>query len=177
MFHSKSDGWTNALDGVVVAMELVEKSSDLHVGASNQLDVLSSPGDRVVMGTGNSFEFTPVVWTETNAAAGDRTLKFKLVDVSGGNNAMLDSGIVTFMYRVQGAPSLTIAQTVTLTMPIITEGYVLEEASSVDGPWTTVVETPVVETITGGHSAAQTGYKTLTQDGNAAMRFYRLRKL
>lgn len=177
MFHSKSDGWTNSLDGVVVAMELVEKTEGLHVGTTKQLDALANPGDRVVMGDGNTFEFTPVVWTEASAPAGTYTLKFKLVDVSGSASPMLDSGIVTFLYRVQGAPELTIAQTITLTMPVITEGYVLEEAPSPDGPWTAVAATPSVEVVTGGHSAAQTGNKILTQPLNAASRFYRLRKL
>lgn len=177
MFHSKSDGWTNSLEGAVIAMELVEKTDGLHVGTTNQLDALVNVGDRVTMGDGNTFEFTPVVWTETNATPGTYTMKFKLVDVSGSTNAMLDSGIVTFLYRVQGAPQMSIAQTITLTMPTVTDGYVLEEASSPEGPWTEVADTPVVETISGGHSAAQTGYKTLTQPGNAASHFYRLRKL
>jgi hypothetical protein len=177
MFHSKSDGWTNSLEGSVIAMELVEKSEGLHVGTTNQLDALVNVGDRVTMGDGNTFDFTPVVWTEANATPGAYTFKFRLVDASGSAAPMLDSGIVTFLYRVQAAPQLSIAQTVTLTMPTITEGYVLEEAASPAGPWITVAETPVVETISGGHSAAQTGNKTLTQSANAAAHFYRLRKL
>jgi hypothetical protein len=175
MFHSKSDGWTNTLDGAVIAMELVEKTAGLHVGTTNQLDALINVGDRIVMGDGETFDFTPVVWAETNAAVGTYTLKFKLVDV--GANAMKDSGVVTFLYRVQGTPQLSIAQTITVSMPTVTEGYVLEEASSIDGPWTTVAESPEIQTISGGHSASQTGLKTLTQPGNASSHFYRLRKL
>jgi hypothetical protein len=78
---------------------------------------------------------------------------------------------------VQSEPELAIARTVTLSMPVVTEGYVLEEAPSVDGPWTAVTTTPVVETLTGGHSAAQTGNKLLTQPGEPGSKFYRLRKL
>ena len=126
---------------------------------------------------GDAFEFTPVVWAETNAPAGTYSLKFKLVDVSGSPNAMLDSGIVTFLYRVQGLPQLSIEQTITLTMPTITEGYVLEEATTIEGPWTVVADSPTVETISGGHSGSQTGKKLLTQPGNLSSRFYRLRKL
>lgn len=177
MFYSSGGRWTNTLDGVVVAMELVQKSPELHVGTASQLEALVNPGDRVTLGNGNSFEFTPVVWAEPNTAPGSYELKFKLVDVSGGPSPMLESGIVTFWYRVVPEPELTIARTVTVMMPAITDGYVLEEAPSVDGPWTAVTATPVVETLTGGHSAAQTGNKLLTQPGEPGSKFYRLRKL
>ena len=177
MFHSKSDSWTNSMDGAVVAMELVEKTDGLHVGTTNQLDVLINPGDRLTMGPGNSFEFRPMVWTETNATPGTYSLKFKLVDESDRPEPMLDSGVVTFLYRVQGVPQLNMAKTVTLTMPMVTEGYVLEEAATPEGPWTTVEDAPAVQTLAGGHSAAQTGYKVLTRPTDQPSRYFRLRKL
>ena len=177
MFHSSRGRWTNSLDGVVVAMELVSKSPELRVGTASQLEALVNPGDRVTMGNGSSFEFTPVVWAEPDTAPGTYELKFKLVDVSGGPSPALESGIVTFWYRVVGEPQLTIAQTVTVKMPAVTDGYVLEEAPTVDGPWTPVTTLPTLETVTGGHSSAQTGNKFITQPGNLATKFYRLRKL
>lgn len=141
MFYSSGGRWTNKLDGVVVALELVEKSPELRVGTASQLEALVHPGDRVTMGDGNSFEFTPVVWAEPATASGTYELKFKLVDVSGGQSPLLESGIVTFWYRVVPEPELTI------------------------------------ETLTGGHSAAQTGNKFLTQPAEPGTKFYRLRKL
>ncbi len=177
MFHSSGGRWTNSLDGVVVAMELVQKSPELRVGTADQLEVLVNPGDRVIMGNGNSFEFTPVVWAEPDTAPGTYELKFKLVDVSGSPSPMLESGIVTFWYRVVEEPQLTIAKTVTVKMPAVTDGYVLEEAPTVDGPWTAVTTAPTIETLTGGHSAAQTGYKFFTVPGDSGTKFYRLRKL
>ncbi len=177
MFHSGSRRWTDSLDGAVIAMELVEKSPGLHVGTADQLDALVNPGDRVTVGEGNALEFTPVVWSEASAAPGTYTLKFKLVDVSGRPEPLKESGIVTFLYRVQPEPAIAIARSVTLEMPSVTEGYVLEEATSSDGPWTAVTDTPVVEAIGGGHSAAQTGIKILTQPAESATKFYRLRKL
>jgi hypothetical protein len=177
MFYSSGGRWTNKLDGVVVAMELVQKSPELRVGTTNQLEALVNPGDRVTLGDGNSFEFTPVVWAEPETAPGTYELKFKLVDVSGGPSPLLESGVVTFWYRVVDEPQLTIARTVTVTMPAITDGYVLEEAPSVDGPWTAVATAPTIETVTGGHSAAQTGSKFLTRPGEPGTKFYRLRKL
>ena len=177
MFYSGGGRWTNSLNGVVVAMELVQKSPELRVGTTNQLEALVNPGDRVTLGNGNSFEFTPVVWAETNTAPGTYELKFKLVDVSGGPSPMLESGIVTFWYRVLPEPELTIAKTFTVTMPAITDGYVLEEAPTVNGPWTAVTTAPTIETVTGGHSDAQTGNKFITQPGEPGTKFYRLRKL
>lgn len=177
MFHSGARRWTNDLAGVVVALELVEKSPELHVGSTTQLDALVNPGDRLVLGEGNTFDFTPVVWAEANTAPGTYSLRFKLVDASGRAEPMAESGIVTFWYRVVGEPQLAIARTVTLSLPMITDGYVLEEAPSVDGPWTAVAAAPTVETLTGGHSAAQTGNKVLTQPTTEGMKYYRLRKL
>ncbi len=177
MFYSSGGRWTNSLDGVVVAMELVSKSPELRVGTTNQLEALVNPGDRVTLGNGNNFEFTPVVWAEPNTAPGTYELKFKLVDVGGGPSPMLESGIVTFWYRVLAEPELTIAKTITVKMPTITDGYVLEEATTVDGPWTAVTTAPSIETVTGGHSDAQTGNKFITQPGEPGTKFYRLRKL
>lgn len=177
MFRSSGGRWTNSLDGVVVAMELVQKSPELRVGTANQPEALVNPGDRVPLGNGNSFEFTPVVWAEPNTAPGTYELKFKLVDVSGGPSPMLESGIVSFWYRVVGEPQLTLAQTVTVKMPAVTVGYVLEESLTANGPWAPVTTVPTIETVTGGHDAAQTGNKFITQPGNLAMKFYRLRKL
>ena len=177
MFTSSGGRWTNSLDGVVVAMELVQKSPELRVGTASQLEALINPGDRATLGNGHSFEFTPVVWAEPNTAPGTYELKFKLVDVSDRAEPMAESGIVTFWYRVVGEPQLAIVSTVTLSMPIVTEGYVLEEAPTVDGPWTPVSAAPTVETLSGGHSAAQTGNKVLTQPTTEGMKYYRLRKL
>jgi hypothetical protein len=177
MFHSSGGRWTNRLDGVVVAMELVEKTPGLHVGTTNQIHVLINPGDRVVMGNGNSFEFIPVVWAEPDTPPGTYVLRFKLVDVSGGPSPVLESGIVTFWYRVPPEPQLSIAKTVTVKMPAVTEGYVLEEAPTVDGPWTPVTTEPIIETVTGRPNDAPTGYKFITQPGEPGTKFYRLRKL
>jgi hypothetical protein len=177
MFHSSSRRWTNSLAGALIAMELVEKTEGLHVGTANQTDALVNPGDRMTMGTGDALDFTPVVWTEASAAPGTYTLKFKLVDTSGRPMPLLESGIVTFLYRVQPEPQLSIARTVTVKMPSVTEGYVLEEAPSPEGPWTAVTNASVVEALAGGESAAQTGAKTITHPGDGPMKFYRLRKL
>lgn len=177
MFRSSAGRWTNTLAGAALAMELVEKAPELKVGTEAQLEALVNPGDRVAIGEGNRFEFVPVVWAEPGTPAGTYALRFKLVDTRGGAGALLDSGIVTFWYRVLDAPELAIANSVTLVMPLVTEGHVLEEADSVDGPWTAVAASPVPETVGGGHSAAQTGRKTLTQPTGTGMKVYRLRKL
>ncbi len=177
MFRSGAGRWTNSLAGASVAMELVEKSPELRVGTSSQMEALLNPGDRVAMGEGNALEFTPVVWAEPGTASGTYALRFKLVDARGGAEALKESGVVTFWYRVVGEPELVIAESVTLTMPLLTEGYALEEATSVDGPWSAVAAVPTPDVIGGGHSAAQTGRKILTQPNAGGMKYYRLKKL
>lgn len=66
---------------------------------------------------------------------------------------------------VTEAPSLTITPALILTWPIAAEGYLLESAPSVDGPWTVVEATPSVE-----------GDRTqVTVPAADAMRLFRLR--
>lgn len=176
MFRSSAGRWTNSLGTAVISMELVEKSPGLKVGTSDQLEALVQPGDRVVMGPGNGFEFTPVVWAEPGTPPGTYALRVKLVDTGAGPTRLEESGIITYWYRVVGEPDLAIATSVTLAMPLVTDGWVLEEASSVDGPWTEVAGAPRPEMVGSGESAAQTGNKILSLPSTDGMKVFRLRK-
>ncbi len=176
LFVSSLGGRTGRLDNVVVAMELVEKSPGLHIGTPFQTEVLNNPGDRVVLGDGNSFEFLPVVWTEANAAPGRYHYRFKLVDVGTepGHAPVPESGIVTFDFQVAAAPALAIHKTVTLDLPLAIESHVLESAPSVNGPWTSVGERPQIVSEGESEGAHPTGQRVTLPLENATQ-FFRLR--
>jgi len=169
MFYSSGGTRTNTLAGAQVALELVEKSGGLHVGSADQLDILSDPGDRHPLGDGNLIDFTPVFWAEGNAPAGHYWASFKLVDISteGDRTPTPESGLFWLDFQVAPEPALAIAPAVNLTLPLVTPGYVLEGAASLDGPWTPV-------TLPHGvHSGNQ---QTVTFPAAGAIQLFRLRK-
>ncbi|HMO64139.1 MAG TPA: all3515 family Zur-repressed PEP-CTERM protein, partial [Verrucomicrobiota bacterium] len=135
MYYSSGGTRTNTFPGAKVAWELVEKSPELHVGVIGDEDALKSPGDRVILGEGDHWEAKPIVWADAATPAGHYYVRLKLVDLNG---TVPESGIATFDYQVSGGPMLDIASTVTLGMPLATDGYVLESAPTPDGPWTAV---------------------------------------
>lgn len=98
----------NQLAGRTLALELVSRSSELQIGASAGLSLLTNPGDRYVLGSTTdlaSNPFLPVFWssiapTDTEQHFG---ATFKLVDMSP-NNALPESGHFTFQFRVAAAP-------------------------------------------------------------------------
>lgn len=140
MFHSSGGTRTNRLDGAVVALELVEKTPGLNIGTPDQLHVLINPGDRHVLGEGNTLEFQPVFWVEGDSPVGTYSASFKLVDMNteGGRTPFPESGIFHLDFRVAPPPSLAIQRAVHLTLPQVIPGYVLESAPTVEGPWTPV---------------------------------------
>lgn len=140
MFHSSGGSRTASLEGTIVAMELVEISDGLHIGSSTELDVLNAPGDRVILGDGQTFSWTPVVWAEADTAPGTLSFSFKLVDVgnSDGHTPLLESGTAHMDFRVPSEAEIQIEATVTLSMPLVHVGQVLYQSDSVDGPWVPV---------------------------------------
>jgi len=171
--------YAQPMPGAVLAMELVSLTPGLHIGLTNQLDLLSNPGDRHTVGDADNFDFSPVFWTETNAAPGTYTAAFKFVDVgtAEGHTPVPESGISFFDFRVVAAPQLAMERTVRLTMPTVTAGYVLEGAPIADGPWTPIPQKPAVNTNGSGEGAAQTGTASLVLLGDQPAQFFRLRKL
>jgi hypothetical protein len=79
--ESFGEDWDNSLAGVVVALELVSKSAALQIGSPTELSILAHPGDRYVLGAGDTLAFTPVLWVGAGTPAGVYTATFKLVDV------------------------------------------------------------------------------------------------
>jgi hypothetical protein len=140
LFHSSAGTQTNSLEGATVALELLGKTEGLHVGTTNQLDVLTHPGDRFVIGAGDRINFQPVFWTEGNAAVGTYSATFKLVDINtdGGRTPFPESGAFSLDFRVVPPPALDIGRSVTLTLPLVLQGRTLETAVSPEGPWTPV---------------------------------------
>lgn len=170
MFHSSGNTRTNSLASSDIALELVGKSEGLNIGSATTLNILSNPGDRFSLGDGNQVDFTPIFWVDGNTPTGSHWVALKLVDTNtaGGRTPLPESGIYWIDFKVAGEPSLAIEKTVTLSVPLVTEGYVLESATSVEGPWTPV-------TIPGdAHGGNQ---RTLTLPAAGELQVFRLRKL
>jgi len=169
LFYSSAGTRTNSLAGGLISLELIRKSEGLHIGSSTALDILTNPGDRFSLGDGPAMQFDPVFWVEANAAVGTYSATFKLVDLNntGGRRPFLDSGEFSLDFKVAPTPALNIATAVQLSMPIVTPGYILEGAPSVNGPWTAVTLPH------GTHSGDQ---QTVSLPASSAMQVFRLRK-
>ncbi len=178
MFLSSGGTRTNRLDGAVIALELVSKSEGLSIGDTSNVSLASAPGDRITLGDGNSLEFLPVFSVPATASEGTYSASFKLVDIGTGEGhvAIPESGVFHLDFRVAPAPAMAIRQTVTLTMPLVTVGYTLEGASSLDGSWTAVAATPEVEYTGSGESRTATGRATLTLPVGEGHAFFRFRR-
>ena len=175
MFNSSGGLRTQSMAGATIALELVSLTPGLHLGDAATADLVTNPGDRVTLGDGGYFDFKPVFWTEASAPVGTYEVKFKLVDTT---STWMDSGIVTFHFRVVDGPTLTIKQYVQVQMPLVTTGHVLESAPTVDGPWTAVTAAPEEDHTGEGEAALQLGTKTLdVLVAPGANQFFRLRKL
>ncbi|MBL9170962.1 MAG: hypothetical protein JNN07_24735 [Verrucomicrobiales bacterium] len=171
--------YSKPIPASTLAFELVWLSPGLHIGLGNQMDVVTNPGDRVVLGDANDFDFQPVFWAEASAATGPYTAAFRFVDISGGEGTVRvpESGISFFDFRVVGAPSVSIERTVRVQAPAVTVGYVLESAPTPDGPWTAVTQAMNVDSVGAGEGAAQTGSASLVLPADEPGQFFRLRKL
>lgn len=169
LFYSSAGTRTNSLTGGLISLELVAKSEGLHIGTADTLDILTNPGDRHSLGAGAAINFAPVFWVEGNAPVGTYSATFKLVDTNteGGRTPFLESGTFHLDFKVAPAPELTIAPAVNLTLPLVTAGYVLEGAPSVDGPWTPV---------TLPHGTHSGDRQTVALPAGGAMQIFRLRK-
>ncbi len=173
MFRSSAGTRTNLMPGAVIALELVSKSAGLGIASAQGAAILANPGDRQVIGEGDdfNFEFLPVFWVEAAAAPGTYSAEFRLVDVNteGGRTPMPASGRFSFDFRVPGTPELSIARTVTLTVPLVLDGWSLESATNADGPWS-AAEIPAAE-----ESHTQTRpTRDVTLPVTADRQFYRL---
>ncbi|MDX1952399.1 MAG: all3515 family Zur-repressed PEP-CTERM protein [Verrucomicrobiota bacterium] len=169
LFNSSGGTRTNSLAGATISLELVEKSDGLHIGTTNQLDILSVPGDRFVLGEGNEFDFAPIFWVDGNAPVGRYSVALKLVDTntSGDRTPIMESGIFWIDFQVAPEPSLAIERKVEVSMPLVTQGYVLESAPSADGPWNPV-------SLPRGEATANEQAFSFSTSSN--MLFFRLKK-
>ncbi len=153
MYLSSGGTRTNLMTGAVLALELISKSEGLNIADTNGTPILQAPGDRQIIGHGDdfNFEYLPVFWVPENAEPGDYYAELRLVDVNdaGGRTPFPPSGRFFFRFRVPPPPQLQIAQTVTLTLPLVTDGWVLEAAPTVNGPWEPIPFPPAPDTTYG----------------------------
>jgi hypothetical protein len=100
LFNSSGGRWNGSLLGADVHLELVFLSPGLNLGSLTAMSIMSQPGDDFHLD--DSFAFTPVFWTEANAALGTYVARLKLTDENGlfGN-----SGTFEFRFQVIPEPS------------------------------------------------------------------------
>lgn len=110
LFNSSSGRWTGGIAGADVHLVLVSLSSGLHIGSDSAFDIgLNTAGDEYHLG--DDVSFSPVFWTEQDAAPGLYTAQFKLVDEEG---LFGDSGTFEFRFNVVPEPSAAILSSVAL---------------------------------------------------------------
>lgn len=100
LFNSSASRWNGSLAGADVHLQLVSLSAGLNVGNTTTLNLFVNPGDELHLD--ESFSFTPIFWTNADAAPGLYTAQFKLTDESG---TFGDSGTFEFRFNVVPEPS------------------------------------------------------------------------
>jgi hypothetical protein len=177
MFASSAGTRTNSLAGVAVALELVAKTDGLAIGNPTNVNLLVSPGDRMLLGEGDSWEALPLFSVAGDAAEGTYTATLKLVDLNAADYTTNQSGVFHLDFRVQPPPTLTIAETVKIEAPLVTDGYVLQWATDASGPWTSYTNLQyTVEVIGSGESAQQTFKRYWTIPKTGPQQFFRMYK-
>jgi len=101
MYNSSGGRWTGSIAGADVHLVLVWKSEGLNIGSDVSLNIgLNGAGDEYHLS--DDVNFSPVFWTEQDAAAGVYLAQFKLVDEEG---IFGDSGTFEFRFNVVPEPS------------------------------------------------------------------------
>lgn len=177
MFNSSVGTRTNSLAGVKPALQLVSKTAGLGIGVSTNASLLNNPGDRLPLGEGNSWETWPFFSTVADAAPGTYTASFKLVDLNAVNSATNESGLFHLDFKVPNAPTLAIEDSVKISLPLVTAGYVLQYAPAANGPWTSYTNLQHTAEENGtGESAQQTFKRFYTIKRTQQMQFFRMQK-
>ncbi len=100
------EDYDDPMTGAVVAIELLDLTPGLNIGSLTQTSILANAGDTAAIGAGDSFSFTPVFWTDSDAAIGVYSATMRLVDLRpNGAEAFLPSGQYTFSFAVVPEPS------------------------------------------------------------------------
>lgn len=177
MFNSSAGTRTGSLAGMKPALQLVSKTAGLSIGVPTNPSLLNNPGDQLTLGEGDSWEAWPLFSTAADAAPGTYTATFKLVDLNTADPATTESGLFHLDFKVPEVPTLAIEDSVKITLPLVTDGYVLQSAPTADGPWTTHENLQFTAEETGtGESAQQTFKGFYTIKRTPQMQFFRMQK-
>lgn len=177
MFISSAGTRTNSLAGKRVALELLARTEGLAIGVSTNASMVAQPGDLLELGDGDAWERTPLFSVDGDAPVGTYTATFKLVDLNAADRAATESGVFHLDFRVGPPPTLAVEDSVKITVPLVTDGYVLQYAPAANGPWIDYSGLQhTVEETGSGEAAQQTfrRYYTIRRTGD--MQFFRMVK-
>lgn len=177
LYNSSGGTRTEPMTGATLALELVSISQGLAVADDQGNPILVNVGDRQIIGDGDDadFEYLPVFWTDESAAPGEYQAELRLVDVNDadGRTPIPSSGRFFLKFRVPEAPVLEVARTVTLTLPLVTDGWELVAGPEANGPWEVISFPEAPDTRYTQSGTTYEGTFPLSGD----RQFYQLRKV
>lgn len=112
LYASASARWSSlSTANTTFGMELVNISDGLHVATESGGSVFSSVGDIATLGTGNSWSFKPVFWTDNSATPGIYSATFRFKDITQADSCTPygDGGEFTYDFRVVPEPGSVVS--------------------------------------------------------------------
>lgn len=105
LWNSSGGRYTSTITGSDPHFQLVSLSAGLNIGDSSGNVLFANPGDEHHLGDGNTFaNWTPMFWTEANAAPGTYSATFRITDEEG---LFGDSGEFRYEFQVVPEPGST----------------------------------------------------------------------
>lgn len=106
LYNSSGGRWQGSLGDAIIALELVSITPGLKVADVNGKDLFNNVGDTFVIGQGDTFDFTPIFYTNKSAPVGQYSAEFRLLDVNTDDNytPLSASGTFFFDFQVQSVP-------------------------------------------------------------------------
>ena len=105
MYHSSGDRWSSPAGDSHLHLEIVSLTPGLNMGDLDTLSV-GGVGDEVhLTDPGDLLDFTPVFWTDANAAPGTYEAVVRFFDERDPGVAFGDSGDIRFLMQVVPEPA------------------------------------------------------------------------
>lgn len=102
LYNSSGGRWNQPLGaGAQINLELLSHTPGLNVATQSGMQILANDLDRIEIGQGDDWSFTPVFWVDGNSALGTYSAQLRLLNASGG---YLPSGSFNLDFAVVPEP-------------------------------------------------------------------------